>query len=589
MSEAIHERVQRLVREILTVHFELFPVLLAEKGVSPKVQRRRLDGLARALNNARCEPRVTNDGRPVPFDIDANATPPMITVNEELVGRVDDDEFLYALHQPVAEILELSPVSVGLVLQNRDDRQLKSLYNKAIKKLDSSAIRLTTVSAFVDQRLELFEDRLTRCAESFGDSFLAPLEGSDRFARQLRKAPRGWPAWDKIRASSFINEAVELFSNTVGECEGVPAPELIVELCWESLDLSPQSFMREAAQQLRSAEGLDVKKALRSLTAIVDTTDQEFSPDVENWSTYATLAEAWDQLFRSEQKVLSWTPGRRRTPRISVFESPLQSLMLNEPDSLPWQEPLLSWSVREQQALTDLLTGLRRSLEEQLEDDSTSVRDWFEGGSNDSMRVDADVPQYDVEVFKSSDPMPDNYDQLMVRALRANFSRMCAQFESLDPASRTRAVSTLRSAYDGFFGDAKDVWNRRFQAIDALDPVDAFGMTVGELRHILGTNVVFDPFESPKSEQLRAVPTFVIIGVLPAGQDSVGMSLPLTSLRFTFQDTPVRVRLVEVDEDELLWRGDVEVMMETIRRHPTETVLNAVENDHVHLMLEMRD
>jgi hypothetical protein len=412
------------------------------------------------------------------------------------------------------------------------------------------------------------------------------LDGAEHFARKLRKAPRGWPDWGVVRKSSFIESAVETLGEALGETQSAPDAELLGELCWDSLDLSPESFLRQAAQQLRSSNGVHVRDALRALSEMVEADNREVSPDLERWSTYAALASAWDELFRSEQRVLSWTPGRRPTPRISVFDPPMRTMRLNEPESLPWSEPLLSWSVREQKALKDLLTGLKRTLDDQIEESSGADEDWFDAGRESSMRVDTPAVDYTLEILASRKPLPDDYDEAMLEALRGNFSRMLEQFESLDAGSQNRAVTMLRSAYDGFFGQAKDVWKRRFQAIDDFDPVEAFGMLVGELRHVLGTNVVFDPFDSPREASIRHVPTFAIVVAWPQDENDISVSLPLTSLRYTFHDTPVRLRLVETGGSSTTWLSDVDVMMETINQFPTENVLKSVENDNVQVIIQ---
>lgn len=588
MSESIHERVRRLVREILTVHFELFPILLADKGVGQRKQRVRLDGLARALMDVRADSSLTEGGRPVPFSVDTDASPPLITINERLVAQVDDDEFLYAFHEPVAELLNLSPVTVGLVLQTRDDRQLRSLYSKAMKKLDGQAVRLTTVPAVVEQRIQLFERRVGRAVEAFGESSSVMLEGGDRFVRQLRKAPRGWPDWSVVRKSSFIKGAVATLSEALGCSERAPEPELIGELCWDSLDLSPQSFLRQAAQQLRASDGIDVKPAVVALAEMVEADEEDIPEELESWSTYSAIATAWDELFRSEQRVLSWTPGRRGTPCISVFEAPVRSLRLNEPESLPWGQPLLSWSVREQNALKDLLTGLKRTLDDQIEDSGGSDRDWFDSDASATMDVEPTDSTYGVVILTGRRPHPEGYDELMLHAVRANFGRMVEQFEQVDDAEKKRAIGMLRSAYDGFFPDAKDVWKRRFQALGDYPRSEAFGLLVAELRHVLGMNMVFDPFESPNGAEIRQVPTFAVVLAWPEEADDVSVSLPLTSLRYSFQDTPVRLRLVRTDGSQAVWLDDLDIMMDTIREYPTEDVLKAVENDSVHLLVGSR-
>ncbi len=587
MSEPIELRISRLVRELLTTHLDAFLVLLAEEDISVNDQRRRMDALVRALSGVDVDDSLNDGGRPVPVWTDLNANPPVIRLHKKLIETVDDAEILMAFQRPVAEILGISPVGVGLVLQCRDDRQLKSLANKAARQLDADRAQLTQVPAVVEQRMRLFEERLTEFAERFGDSVFLLLSGKDDFTSKLSRAKRGWPDWATVERASFMKGAIEEIEVAVEDFDDSPDPAMLVELCWESLDLSPQSFLRHAAQQLRTqGSHVDVERALRTLANIVDEGSGALSPTLERWEAFGELSSAWDELFREEQRVLAFTPGRRGTPSVSVLGSPVHTMGMCEPDSLPWSSPLLSWSMRERNALRDLLVGLRRTLEEKRP--STQIEDFIVGVDSDEPALQVDVPdsELQVQVVAGEHSLPDNYSELLKRAMNATHQSMLAQFDNLDRASRQRVLQVLRSSYGGFFGEAKEVWARRFQAWKKWDEREAFATLCTEIRHVLGSAIIFDPFQDPRDSELRMVPTFDVVVPRPEDVDRVMLYIPLAALRNTFQDTPVRVRVVEVfDDGPCVWCGDIEVTLQTVEEQPTETVLKSIENDSVRLLV----
>ncbi len=588
MSESIELRINRLVRELLTVHLDAFLILLAEEGVSVDDQRQRMDALVRALLDVGVDDTLSDGGRPVPIATDLSASPPSIRLHRKLIDSVEDAEILLAFQQPVAEILGISQVGVGLVLQCRDDRQLKALANKAARQLDGERVHLTQVPAIVEQRMNLFEERLSDFAEQFGDSVFLLLSGMDDFTAKLKRASRGWPDWSVVERSSFMKGAVDEIGVAVEGVEDAPAPAALVELCWESLALSPQSFLRHAAQKLR-ADGsrVDVEDALRKLAHIVDENSGELSQYLDDWSAYGELSKAWTELFREEQRLLSFAPGRRSTPQVSVFGRPLQTMRLAEPESLPWGAPLLSWSMREQNALRDLLVGLRRTLAEKRPGVHIETAEVTVDSDEKPLRVTGGSDELQVQVVAGEHSLPDNYDELLEHTLNANHQAMLGQFDRLEPSQRKRVLQTLRAAYGGYFGEAKEVWDRRFQAWQKWDEREAFTILCTEVRHVLGPQVIFDPFQEPRESQLRMVPTFTVLVPRPEDTDRTMLYAPLAALRSTFQDTPVRVRVVEVFDDDTpsLWVGDLEVTLQTIEEHKTETVLKSVENDSIRLLV----
>ncbi len=588
MSESTELRIRRLVREILTVHLDAFLTLLAEEESSMGAQRERMDKLVRALGAASVNDTVTNGGRQVPIKVDMSADPPTIELHRKLIDSVGDDEILVAFQKPVSQILQISPVGVGLVLQCRDDRQLKSLANKAARELDTQRALLTQVPAVVEQRMSLFEERLSEFAEQFGDTVFLLLSGMDKFAGKLTRAKRGWPDWSTVEKSSFMKGAVEEIGVALEDVEGAPEPSILVELCWESLDLSPQSFLRHTAQKLRAEHpGMDIEPALRKLARIVDEDSGKLSQYLDEWAAYGELADAWTGLLREEQSVLSWTPRQRSVPDVSVFGTPQNTMRLCEPDSLPWTSPLLSWSMRERSALRDLLVGLRRTLEEKHTGNDVPVVELPVDCDELPLETNVGEVELKLQIATGDKPVPSDYPKMLERALNACHQSMLGQFERLPSSKKTRALQTLRSAYDGYFGEAKEVWARRFQAWKKWDEREAFSILCTELRHVLGPAIIFDPFQGPRESQLRMVPTFTSVVPRPEDIDRVTTHIPLAALRNTFQDTPVRLRVVEVfDEDtKCIWGGDLEATLETVEEHPTEAVLKAIENDSVRLLV----
>ncbi|MFW5967790.1 MAG: hypothetical protein ACOCV2_09745, partial [Persicimonas sp.] len=498
MTETTELRIRRLVRELLTVHVDAFATLLAEGGFSIKEQRRRLDAMVRALDNIEIVDSLQEGGRTVPVALDQSADPPTVRLHRKLIDRVDDDaEILAAFRQPVARLLDISPVTAGLVLQCQDERQLKSLARTVQNGASEERVRLTQVPAIVEQRMKLFEARLAALGEEFGKDISPTLEGREKFCSKLSRARRGWPDWSTVARSTFMKAVIGEIEAHLDGLEGVPEAELWAEFCWESLDLSSQSFLRRAAKRLRArGDELDVADALTRLAAVVDDSGR-IKPELSTWSSYADLWKAWEELFREEQRFLAWTPGRRPTPDVSVFEPPIKSLGLSEPDSLPWSAPLLSWSLREQNALRDLLHGLRSSLKEMRSVHFVSPVEVDPDAEEPELNVEAGNAALKIKVIESEHSLPDDFSRLLKRAYNAAHRAMLRQFDRLDASTKQRVLQSLRSAYDGYFQDARQVWSRRFQAWKSWEDRRAFSILSTELRHILGPSYFFDPFETP--------------------------------------------------------------------------------------------
>lgn len=590
-SDGVERRIARLLRELLATYSEALLALLAEESVAPEAQRERMNSLVRTLGEIKFEDELRSGGRNIPLRVDAASTPPTIQVHRQLIAGIEDAQVLRAFHTPIADILGISPVGVGLVLNCQDARQLKSLVAQAGRRAGAQRVRITQVEAVVAQRVQLFTARLEAVSENFGEDIFWLCSGEGDFKAQLAERYDGWPDWDGIQEQPYIRGLVDELRPRTKVREDMPSAEILVELCWESLELSPQSFLRHSAQTLRAHDGRhDLVGALRKLANAIGMHGEESFYAVDTWPIYRDLAQAWDELFQAEQAMLPGAATRRRAPGISVLDCPLESVGLCEPSTLPWDAPLLSWTVREHHGLRDLLVGLRNTLEDQ-----SSKSGVF------SVDIPSDPPEAPLEVTQPRKPLqiqvvrrgyilPDAYPALLMRAMNACHASMNARFERLDKPGQQRVLRTLRSAYDGYFADARGLWSRRFQAWDKWPVQRAFRVLSTEVRHIVGPAMLFDPFDSPESEQLAPAPRFILVAPRPEEFERVLVQMPLAALKKSMRGAPIRIRLVDVrDGQDCRWAGDLAVTLATVEEFPTGAVMESIENDSVRLLIQDAD
>lgn len=607
-GDGLEVRMRRLVQEFLSGHLPPLIGMMAQQGVAADQQRRRADRLVRGLGALELESELLEDGRRVVSQVDTRTDPPSIVFNAGLLERVDDAESLNAFRRPAAEILGVPDLSVALVLQIRDRETLKSLHNQTAGTRSVESISMTEVPAVAESRFSVLRQRAIQIARTFAGRAGRPLprsraeslfENSDGKLAEGREAltrsgDRIWPGWDDIAGNPFVDALIDDLRRVTGRLDAVPSAEAIVELCWESLDLSTQSFLRHAARELRATEddGAVVGEVLGALAESMHQADAGRPGDIGSWAAFSELSTAWERLFRQEQRALPWAVDTREPPELSVFDPPIEVLQLCEPESLPWSQPLLAWSTRERNALTDLLEGMRQSLK--------STDDLLGGGPdpalwrwNDTEKVelaDADVSSFAVEPapFRVDDRQ--DFRDRTRQAVRVGVQRLKTQFDAHDSNGQRQILQRLRSTYDGFFGGAKAVWERRFQAWPTWPQSRAFVQLAAEIQHLMGPTSLFDPFGRPDETAIRRVPTFVFLAGWRPEQEHQRIRVPMKALREAYREAPVRIRSYEIDpsDESFGWIGDFELTTETLATEPTEALLGAIEDDAVGLSLYRR-
>ena len=587
-SAVVERRMAHLLREVLATHSEVMLALLAEQPIEPAEQIARMNALVRALGAVRFEEDLRANGRNIPLLLDTSCTPPVIRLHRQLIEGIEDAEVLRAFHAPISEILGISPVGVGLALDCQDARQLKTLVAQMARRLGPERVRLTQVDAIVEQRVQLFNDRLESLVESFGEDLFWIRAGEDRFKAQLAENHKGWPDWDGVQGSRFIRGVIGELQECIEARADMPGAQILVELCWESLELSPQSFLRHAAQTLRAdGDDYDLVGALRKLADAIDIDGGEAFYSIDAWPVYRDLCEAWGALFRAEQAMLPSVATRRNTPVISVLQPPLESLGICEPSTLPWDAPLLAWSVREHHGLRDLLVGLRNALEDQCARTEDVLVELRGDSLEPALEINRPAGALGLRVIQRGYALPEDYKALLTRAMHASFAAMAACFERLDAPTKGRVLRTLRTAYDGYFGEARALWARRFQAWDKWPTARAFRVLSTEIRHIAGPAMLFDPFDSPESPALAPMPKFVLVAPRPERFENVLVQMPIAVLKKSMLGGSIRVRLVDVRHAQACsWAGDLSVSLSDVEENPTGALLEAIDRDSVRLLIQ---
>lgn len=596
MTASVRQRVEQVTAEIIQKHLDLLLLMMAEAHVEPPHQRERIGVLVRCLHDARIEDTIFQSGRRVPMSLDASTRPPVLRLNAELLERVDDDELFSAFTRPISELLELSPVNVGLVLQGRDARQLRNLYHGGRGRLDGPVLLAASIREVIEQRGTVFVGRLRELVETLASGQTLEAPAPDAFIDWLQECQGQWPDWYDVADQRFVQALVEATGAALDGVTGrLPPAEALVELCWESLNLSPQSFLRHAARGLRTREQPVDEALLGAIARVMAPAGQvEQLTALERWPSLQDLQEAWFELNELELQTLgSHHHGSRQIPSISVIESPRDSMQLREPEELPWRYPLVCWSVRESNALRDLLQGFvqtQRAAQQRDEEDLELLLVEDASSSGEApVRVDAPTRQIQIQVVGKNIEMPPGYEVMSARAFDAVCARLERQLMETPKAQRAGVLTRIRGAYDGFFMGTRHVWERRLQGWQNDLPEVALRRLLGAVGELLACPVLFDPFESPASIQLRMMPTFCFIVATSPHLDKAPFRVPVSVLATTAATgtPPLRVRMIEVPggaEEPCRWLCDRELTMDTMQGQPVKQTLNAVEDNMLRMI-----
>ncbi len=597
MAESdLSQRLDRLVQVVINRYLPALVGVMGERNIDPAEQRRRVDRLVRSLVDWQLDDRITRDGRPIPVRLqghsgsDKGSDSPRVIFNRGLMEKVSDEEMRQALREPIEQLLELSSMSVELVLSIDDDEKLKRL---AARSEGSATVQLADVPAVIERRLKVFASRVNRLVARLGGPDRVIRGGLGPLREHLTDAADVWPSWDDLREIPGVEQIIRRVRDGLPDDYNGPDGAVLVELFWESLDLSATSFLRHAATSARGAtRGPDgLQEFLRTIGRILEQEGAQIPVTARDWTAFEPVFDAWNELFRSEQRILAWTTEGRATPTIDMFEAPRRSLGLAEPDTLPWDFPLLCWTVRERDALRDLLDGTRESLvagARAERDDHFEVAPWemktssFEVGQDTHATFTTKVVQ---AARRSSSNREHVSGEIRRQALGACWQWLERKFRVMNVAEQHQLLETLRAGYDGFFGDSSVIWSRRFQSCDTIDTVEAFRVLSGELRHLLGPTMLFDGYADVRDPHPDEVPNFVCVVGLPTDRREIRFRLPLVALKSCWDQAPLLVRVVEVEGGRTTWLDDLEFTERNLLNEETDVLIDSFEQDHVTMLL----
>ena len=575
MTSAIEERVRVLGEQVINRQLPVLIGLMAEAGKAPEEQRRRATRLVECLQGIEVAPTLQRDGRPVAVELDEEG----LRINGQMAERVDDGALVGALADPVARLLDISSVSVGLVLRMEDVPQLRGLVGELERRIDQELVAITDLEALVRQRVARFEERMVGLAKALGGELVAPaVDQSDLVGVIVEKA-RAWPEWRRVIKSRHL----QAWQQGLGEAlkgsywEGQEAA--LAQMVWQSLGVSSTSALRRAAQQVRSMEvaGAEGRKLLEALAPVCGL-DEEVDDGVEAWPAYEGLAEAWERLVRREDAILGARSTAER-PRLSVFEAPGISTGLNEPSSLPWSEPLLCWTTRETDALGDLLEGTEMSLGQQ--------RQVVTGARVQVQRLDVDVPfkneggqqRWSVQVPRRLVEVDEGYAEAVEAAYGALFEAYMAAFDALDAPMKQRAVQMAQGTFSGFLSTTADIWKRRIALPAGTSTRDKFKAYLEAPTRVLEWPLFVDVFDAlGEGARLTTMPRLTIPAVWQKGAKQAPVWIPVEAIGEAIGQAPLRIRNVIVDSDQGVVRalGDHDLKETDLRSLPSVDVFKAL-------------
>ena len=590
MAGQVRDRIERAVEELIKKHLDLLILLMAERGASPDIQRARVDMLVRCLTGCQIEDTIFKDGRRIPLSLDTTTTPPMLRLNGELLARVSDEDMFSTFTRPIAAILQVAPINVGLVLQGRDEKRLRDLYHAGRAHLPQQPIRSTSVRSVIERRVLMFAERVRKIIFELSGGVRVQFPSPASFIGWLESLNGNWPEWLDVQLEDFMGQAVDLSNDALSDIPDIPPAPMLLELCWESLDLSPPSFLRHMARELRSREMFMHEQFLKIIAEVMAPGQVETIAHIDQWPSLHELRAAWEKLYLLERATLGHHDhSPQAIPALSVLQSPADSLGLREPEDLPWNYPLASWSVRESNALRDLLQGFIQTHHNRMRDESEAELLLLDAPSPaQEFALDASSPGgvYFVEVVSSTLEVAAGYEELQARAMNAVRRRLQEQLAMHDAAGQLNILHRIRGSYDGFFMGTKGVWERRLQGWQHDTRADALARMSTAVGALLQSPVVFDPFESPETKAIRMMPTFCFVVAVSPHLERVPLSIPINTISMTAATgtPPLRVRIVEVPDQPdqpCRWLCDKELTMDTMQGQPIQLTLGAIEDDSV--------
>lgn len=584
MTETVEQRIDRIMRELLNTHVDLLALLLAEAQVPPEVQIERLDQLVRTISSREMKPTLFDGGRRVAYVLDLDSTPARLELNEELLERVDDNEILFALAAPIAQLLELSQLSVAIALQAQDERHLRNLATKASRRLDTPMARATDVSSYVDIKMKILSRRLEAFTAALGHPRDFNLEASDELREALR-SHSAWPEWVDVSQVEVAARALRGVHDALQDTEYAAHGSIFIEQLWESLGVSPQSFFRNAGRRLRSENVENLEEVLKALAASIARTDAGFSDRLRDWKSYSEIYEAWSALARVEKTLFGISDKPVDARPVSVLEPVGVAFGITEPDSLPLKLPLVCWSAREYGALRDLFCGHAQTMPGAPTLSFASFEELYE---TDTEPLDVESSQRSVSIQMialDSDVVPAD-PRLERRAFSSTLNTLLTQFDALPNQHQVEAIRMVRRAYDDYFPERKRIWARRFHTLQRLEPREAYRAVLTEITQALNVPVVFDPIVKPSVTEVAPFPTLTfVVPLLESLDERSAFWIPLSALSSTASGAPLRLRIVETPSEKARgcgWCCDRTLNLSKLEAQPLDLIARSIYGDCLH-------
>lgn len=585
-------RVSHFARQTVDIHLPVLVGLMAEEGHGPDDQSRRASRLVKLLRSARVASSLASNGRPIPLQVENNGVDPKLLINGEMLSRVDDTALAAAMAETVAEILEVSPVATGLVLQTSDEQQIRGLAGQLGAPGTSEIISLTQVEQLVRWRLEMFEQRLYGLVDGLGGWLEAPVVPRDDFVEQIAQMNTRWPEWRQVADHDYVRIWLEEIDAELGPTEWADSTEALAEMLWDSVAISARSALRRAAQSLRAlATDGDRRQLLEVLADIVGVGDEPVDDSLDNWPNFSDLQQAWTDLWREEDDVIGARRRIRRIPEVSVFAPPGVSMGFSEPENLPWDQPLLCWTRRERDSLRDLIAGMETSLARDCEQFRVGRLTEHRGEHvGPPAASDSTDRQWFLQVPTKLPAPADGFSRAVDVAFASIRAGYEVAFSNLSDPMKQRAMKLGRGAYGGFLQSTLSIWKRRLAGIDNAERDEAFRMMITGVAEALEWPIFIDVFESGIDlPPLASMPTFTVPAVWYEGVDFAPLWLPVETIGESFDQATLRIRNVAVaDNKQVRWLGDHQVQMRDLQELSVTTLLRSVHEGTLLLTIHER-
>ena len=573
-------RVSKFARQTVDIHLPILLGLMAEGGQSPSEQAKRASSLVQMLKTVDVAPSLNSGGRPVPFEVEQGLDGPELTINGEMLAKVDDGAFASAMADPIGHILGLSAVATGLVLRTTNEQEIQSLATQVGGDPDAQPVSMTQIEQLVRWRIEIFEDRLYGLVDGLGGWLEAPVVPREEFIEIITGLSKRWAEYNDIGDHEYMRTWLEEVDAELGRTDWANSTDALAEMLWDSVAISPQSALRRAARSLRALTNSGDPQNLLEVLADVLGDDTPVPGGLDHWPNYQEVLGAWTDLFSEEDDVLG---ARRRTqgvPEVTVYEPPGTAMGFSKPKNLPWNQPLLCWTQRECNGLRDLMQGNEKSL--------ARGRTQIRAGRLSQTAMDDFAPPTDARasrvrwVLQVPTKLPEvsgNFSEAVDRAyasLRAGYE---AAFSNLDKSKKRQALKLAKGAYGGYLQSTKSIWSRRLSGVKKAPYDKAFQMMLTGLADALELPIFVDVFEQGvDTPAVSSMPTFTLPAVWYGDAESAPIWLPVETIGESLGQLKLRIRNVSVDTDtdRVKWLGDHHVQSRDLQELSAANLLRSV-------------